>query len=273
MAELVDLGDKIKRYYFFTTSELGGVITSILVLAFIISFNEWGKNEANIAVGLFNLFNAVLIVALSMLIHISAQRVWSLATGYRLEWRMWGFGLLFGLIVVFLSNGKFIFLAVGGLSFYMIEKLRIGHPEPFLSYSLMGWLSVLGPLASIVIAVIAKLFTASNILNPLILSKLISVNLWIAVFSILPFPFVSDFKNLRKWEGSTDGLKMFFASRIEYAIVLILIFLNALSVLLMPPKGAFYITIFFFILMYLVYYLFYRQNVKAPKKMFKYYQP
>jgi len=53
MAEIVDLRDKIRRYYKFTPSELRGLIISILVVAFIISFSEWGVDDKiNISLGL-----------------------------------------------------------------------------------------------------------------------------------------------------------------------------------------------------------------------------
>ena len=47
MAEFVDLRDKISKYYKFTPAEFRGIIISILVLAFIISFKNWGTTTFN----------------------------------------------------------------------------------------------------------------------------------------------------------------------------------------------------------------------------------
>jgi len=42
MGDVVDLTDKIKRYFRFTPLELRSLIITILVIAFIISFRDWG---------------------------------------------------------------------------------------------------------------------------------------------------------------------------------------------------------------------------------------
>jgi len=99
MGDIADFFDKIRRYYKFTHHEIRGIIIAILVIAFIISFKEWGKTSFDVAAGLYNLFNAVLIVALSILIHDFGQRIWGLAIGYRIEYKMWTFGLIAALII------------------------------------------------------------------------------------------------------------------------------------------------------------------------------
>jgi len=127
MGDVVDLTDKIKRYFKFTPLEIRSLIITILVIAFIISFKEWGYGDVfNIRIGLFNYFNAILIVALSLLVHISIQRIWSLGTGYRLEWKMWSFGLLFGLIIAFLTNGLFWVILPGGFIVHHLAGHRLG---------------------------------------------------------------------------------------------------------------------------------------------------
>jgi len=57
MAELVDLIDKLKKYYTFTKYEVRGYVIAILAIAFIISFREWGEGQFDLTAGLFNLFN------------------------------------------------------------------------------------------------------------------------------------------------------------------------------------------------------------------------
>ena len=58
MGEITDLIDKIKRYYGFSPSEIRGLLVTIFVIAFIISFKEWGNgDEVDIGSGIFNLEN------------------------------------------------------------------------------------------------------------------------------------------------------------------------------------------------------------------------
>ena len=67
MGALVDLWDKIKRYYKFTPSEIRDFIISVIIISFIISFKEWGGEKFNLMVGLFNWFNAALISVLALI--------------------------------------------------------------------------------------------------------------------------------------------------------------------------------------------------------------
>jgi len=203
MAELVDLRDKIKRYYTFTPSEIKGIVISVLAIAFIISFADWGKgNEVNLTLGMLNFFNAALIAALSLLIHVSAQRIWSLATGFRLEWKMWGFGLLLGLIFAFLTNGKFWLILPGGIILHHLAGHRLGWFRYDINYWAVGIIALAGPLATIALAIISKAFTGV-ITTPLI-QKFIIFNIIYAIYSMIPIP-------------PLDGSRIFYGSRMLYA--------------------------------------------------------
>ncbi len=203
MAEVVDLWDKLKRYYAFTPNEIKGLTIATLVTAFIISFNDWGKgNDVNISLGFFNFFIAILIVAVSFLIHISMQRVWSLGTGYRLEWKMWGFGLLLGLIFVFLSNGKFWLILPGGIIVYHLGGHRLGWFRYGINWWALGLIAVMGPLATMLLAVIFK--AISGVFVNALIQKMITFNIVYAVYSLLPIP-------------PLDGSKTFYGSRMLYA--------------------------------------------------------
>jgi hypothetical protein len=201
MGLIVDVTDKIKRYYMFTPSELRGIVIAILVVAFIISFSEWGTNQVNIGLGLFNFFNAVLIVALSFLIHISAQRIWSLGTGYRLEWKMWGFGLLAGLILVFLTNGYFWLILPGGFIVHHLGGHRLGWFRYGINWWAVGLIASIGPFASIFLAIIFKGLSGFFV-NPLI-QKLVVFNIVYAAYSVLPIP-------------PLDGSRTLYGSRMYY---------------------------------------------------------
>ena len=187
MGEIVDLLDKIKRYFKFTPLEIRGLIIATLVIAFIISFDEWGPGDTvEIGTGLFNLFNAILIVALSFLVHISVQRIWSLGTGYRLEWKMWSFGLLIGLILVLITRGKFWLILPGGFIVHHMAGHRLGWFRYGINYWAVGLIAVTGPFASTALAAIFKALSGF-VFSPLI-QKVIIFNIVYAVYSLLPIP-------------------------------------------------------------------------------------
>ena len=199
----LDLWDKLKRYFAFTPNETKGLVIAILATAFIISFNDWGTgSEVNISSGFFNFFNAILIVTVSFLIHISIQRIWSLGTGYRLEWRMWGFGLLLGLIFVFLTNGKFWLILPGGIIVYHLGGHRLGWFRYGINWWALGLIALMGTFGTILLAVIFK--AISGIFVNSLIQKMITFNIAYAMYSLLPIP-------------PMDGSKTFYGSRMLYA--------------------------------------------------------
>ena len=206
MGEIVDLWGKIKRYFKFTPLEIKSLVIATLVVAFIISFDEWGPgNTFDVGVGLFNFFNAILIVALSFLIHISIQRIWSLGTGYILEWRMWGFGLLFGVIIAFLTAplGKIFWVILpGGFLVHHIAGHRLGWFRYDINYWAVGLIAVTGPVASIALAAIFK--ALSGAIFSSLIQKVIAFNIAYAIYSMIPIP-------------PLDGSRSFYGSRMLYA--------------------------------------------------------
>ena len=204
MGEIVDMLDKIKRYFYFTPLEIRSLITAILVIAFVFSFREWGYgSEFNIKIGMLNFFNAVLIVALSLLVHISIQRIWSLGVGYRLEWKMWTFGLLFSLIMAFLTNGAAWWLILpGGFIVHHMAGHRLGFFRYGINYWAIGLIAVTGTFATVFLITIFKAISGF-VFNSLI-EKLIMFNIAYAICSVIPIP-------------PLDGSKTFYGSRMLYA--------------------------------------------------------
>ena len=203
MGEIADMLDKIKRYFKFTPLELRSLIIAIMVVAFIISFREWGYGtNFSLRVGLFNFFNAILIVALSFLVHLSVQRIWSLGTGYRLEWKMWSFGLLFGLIMAFLTNGLFWLILPGGFIVHHMAGHRLGWFRYGINYWAVGLIAVTGPFATIILVAVFK--ALSGFVVSSLIQKVIAFNIAYALYSILPIP-------------PLDGSKTFYGSRMLYA--------------------------------------------------------
>lgn len=206
MGEIVNLIDKIKRYYRFTPAELRGFVISVLVIAFVISFKEWGPGkEVALGYGLFNFFNAVLIVGLSMLVHYSAQKITALYAGFKVEYKMWTAGLLIALVFAFVSKGSIWFIIPGGILFHHLAGHRLGWFRYGLNYFAVGILSLWGVVASILLAIFFKI--VENFVATPLITKAIAFNLVYAVYSMLPIP-------------PADGNRVYFGSRLLYAFSL-----------------------------------------------------
>ena len=247
MGDLVDLRDKIKRYFKFTPLEIRSLIITIIVLSFIISFAEWGYgNIFSLRIGLVNWFNAILIVALSMLVHISVQRIWSLGTGYRLEWKMWSFGLLFGLIIAFLTNGLFWVILPGGIIVHHMAGHRLGWFRYGINYWAIGLIAVTGTIGTIFLAAFFKAiggFVVSSLIQ-----KVITFNIVYALYSIIPIP-------------PLDGSRTFYGSRMLYAFSSAFIIAAALLLKSSMGVGIAILSSFFIgIVLWLLYYIFFENK-------------
>jgi hypothetical protein len=196
---MVELFERIKTYLTFNKEEVLGILISALVLGFVFTFGDWSIK---------NMVLAAIIALLSLLFHIVAQKIAALQVGFKVDYKIWWYGLIAALIFTFVSNGKFWWLLIpGGISFSLLAGLRLGRYRYGLNYWPMGIIGFIGPIASIVLATIFKnieIYVLSAP-NPLF-HKIFIFNLAYAVCQMLPIP-------------PLDGHYMFYASRLWYAFL------------------------------------------------------
>ena len=244
-----NLIDKLNRYFTFNPEEIKGILGSTLIIAFIISFKLWGPgNEFNFAYGLKNLFNSILIVLLSILVHISAQKIYGLHIGFKVEFRTFWPGLLIALVLCFVSRGAIWFLVPGGIVLYHMAQHRLGFFRYGLNYWSLGMISAIGPLANVVLAALLAVIAYGGVIIPpmtpitttTLIGRVISLNLWLAIFTMLPIP-------------PLDGSNMFFASRLLYAFAFGCIVGYALLVLLLGFYSLVFVIVMGIIFWFLAY--------------------
>ncbi len=235
-----DFVDKIKRYYYFDSEEIKGIIFATLIIGFIISFKFWGPdNKFDLIYGLKNLFYSILIAFVAIVVHISAQKIFSLQLGFRTEFKTFWPGLIFALILCFVTRGSIWFLVPGGIVIHHMAQHRLGFFRYGLNYWSLGMISAIGPLANVILAALFAIIAYGGVIIPPMtpisiatpIGRMISANLWIAIFTMLPIP-------------PLDGSNIFFSSRLLYAfafgcivgyslLVLLLGFYSLIFVLLM----------------------------------------
>ncbi len=202
MANFYDYWDIVKRYFKFDSSEVRALLITAFVIAFSLSFRRWGNGDVfNFNIGLFNFANFFVVVLLALLVNVSAKKLYALHIGYKVKYELWVFGLVFSLLLVFVTNGYLYFLAVGSFFMSMIKGHRLGYFRYGLNYFALGVVSLIGVLANIFLAAFFRFFSFSH--SP-VLEEAVLVNLLVATFSILPIP-------------PLDGVKIFFASPFLYA--------------------------------------------------------
>ena len=200
MYKSADYLDKLQRYFAFDRQELNGIVVSILLLGLIVGFND-GRPVFELGHWVFNFINSIIIVTLAVLVHHTAQRLLGIYMGFRVQHRLWFYGLAIGLFLAVLTNGAVIFIGSSAIMLTVLERHRLGYFRDGLSYWANGWISLVGPLANILMALILKfmVFLPNNAL----IEKAIVVNIALAISQMLPIPHL-------------DGANVFFASRLVY---------------------------------------------------------
>jgi Zn-dependent protease len=197
--------DKVKRYWPLATFEKRGLLITILILAFIFSFRDWGIERFDAVMGVRNFLVTILLVAIAFAVREVAHRTIAVWLGYRSQYRTWILGLVIGLVVAFVSNGYLVFIAPGTLVITHLTIHRLGKGFYELNLKHLGWIAMSAPIANMLFAVLIKaLHVATNI--PM-LEKLMIINIWIALFDMLPIP-------------PFNGSRTFFGSRYVYVYVL-----------------------------------------------------
>ena len=247
MAEIIDYKDKVKRYFLPERREFISMLPPVVGMAFIISFKEWGGETFDVAAGLANFALALLIVAVSFFTFDAGQRLLGLTINYRLRFKVWTFGLLFGLVICFLTNGSVWVLLPSG---FLVEHLT-GHRLGWFRYGInifgQGIMALGGPVASIVLIILIKLFSFA--LPAAFVDKAVLFNVVFAITQMLPIPPLA-------------GSKAYFGSKMTYAfsmpVIVSALLLLAIDIPLFISIGG---AILIGLILWILYYAFFEQNV------------
>lgn len=261
--------DSLRKHIKYAKNEASLVFVTALVSAFILSFNQWGIKEFDFAYGIRNLILTTVIVLASFLIKLSVQKYYAHKYGLDAVFKPWIPGLILGILFVILSNGNLIFLGFGGLMFIAVNKMAYGQPKEYMSFIKIGWISVLGPIVNVVIALLARLIFP---VDDTLMISIVQANVWLALFNILPIPFVHKFiPGGEKKFGTSDGIKLLYASISQYLLVLVLIIIDSFVILLLNRTIALFVVVASLLIMRLAYYILYQQNVKrSSHSVYKY---
>src|SRR5690348_2116482 len=132
-----------KKYLSFDQTEQRDLGITILVCAFILSFTSWGTTTFDASAGLRQLILTILLVGISLVAKLVVQKWLGIRVGIHAEYKAWYLGLGLGMVFVFLTNGSFLFLMIGGIMYSTIERLRIGR-EYAISNKALSWISFVG---------------------------------------------------------------------------------------------------------------------------------
>ena len=190
----------VRKYFRFSADEIKSFIATAILLGFMFSFREWGAGAFDVRAGFFNWFNSIIVVAFALFIYLSAQRLMAIRKGYRVEYKMWFYGIIVALLITFVTRGNIVLAFIGTTLIYHLEGHRLGKFRYGLNYKDLGVISLMGPLAVLILAMVFKIISKFLVESPLV-NKMLLVCLLIACLSMLPLPWI-------------DGGNVFFASRL-----------------------------------------------------------
>jgi Zn-dependent protease len=243
--------DKLNRYFWFTREELTSFCIVVLGLSFIYSWDQWGVDRFDLALGFKNYLFAALLIAITVFIHHAGQRMMALKLGLRAEQRLWWHGIIIGLILVLVTDGKVKFLAATGTLAYMLPIHRLGAFRYGPNLTTIAKIVLAGPILNILFSALIKGLEWAGMLSPELGSQLFVLNIGFAAWNLLPIP-------------PLDGIKVFFYSRLTYVFLAGSIISYVLLIYLLSFYS--YITALLIgSIVWLVYYIFFESKVRAPK--------
>lgn len=164
-------------------TEARDILVSALVLAFVFSV-AWNNGVTDFYGVIKALPAAMGIVSLGFVLHELSHRFVARKYDCRAEYKMWKEGLIIAAAITLLTNGSFVFAAPGAVMIYPRADLW-GHVKE-LSRKRFGLISIAGPLTNVALA---GAFFAANFFHPSQAFMLgIQVNIWLALFNMIPIP-------------------------------------------------------------------------------------
>jgi hypothetical protein len=175
----------LKRYGLrLSSKEIRGMIISVLILAFVFSFREWGDKTFDFTAGIINYLIAIVLVGIAFFFNQLGQRLIAIYYGYDPEYEVSSIGLMLSLVIAFASRGYLIVFLPGYTIINMLAASRLGEFRYYTN--LWEWAKSLfgAPLFSFIVCCITALLPLSN---PII-KKFLFVNILFAAWSLLPLP-------------------------------------------------------------------------------------
>ena len=203
MVNKQELLARIKEDLRFSKVELSTLLLAGLVTAFIFSFRDWGVDHFDPLMGLRNLLLLCIITAVSFAFRYFCQKAYGLASGNKVDFKVWWWGIVAMIFVGFVSMGRLPLVLIGGVSVGFMVRYRLGEFRYGHSWSANGFIALWGVLGNLIMAIA---FTLGDYFFPsYFFHKGIILNLIMAACSLIPLP-------------QLDGLMIFYSNRFMYAI-------------------------------------------------------
>lgn len=208
---------KLKKHFAFNNKELIGILWVILIGTFIFTFSN-----------INNWFITLLAMTLTVIVHESAHRLYSIYRGVEVRFNVWYTGLGVSVFLVFATNGAITIILPGTILAVIIEKLRIGKMPYDLTYRELSLIAFAGPFANIMIALFFKFLINYPSFNLTALETVIKINAIYAVCTMIPiFRLPSSKDKMIIKHPISDGMQVFYPYYFRYTLAMLFVSVSA----------------------------------------------
>lgn len=209
-----DYFHNIHRYLEFKSKEWLDIGIMAFVMAFIFSFDNWGSEAFNFAIGFSNFSKYFIISFLVMLLYVIAVKAIGIFNGLRVTYEKYTVSILFSVFIAFLTFGKLPIFIPGVLKYESIYNLRVGK---FRATMAKDWETCLtagsGPVSMLILIIPLQIIFATT--GVPFFKSFIIVALLTAAFSLIPLPVIS---TANPYEGYMNRFNIFDGGSIGYDI-------------------------------------------------------
>ena len=220
-------------------------LISIAIVTLALGFGFAYKFEGPATLGSWfgNFILVLALVAISVVVHEIVHKEVGKRFFAEVTSKVWPSGIVALFVITILSGGLITFAAPWAVSITPKRTYRMGRTFPHLGPREQAMIALSGPMASLGLAVLAKILAPAL---GLVADKLILINATLAIFNLFPFfmilPIIAAQKSsLKPLETPyTEGEFVFFGNRLLWVFVFFftliagvsLLFLGALASLL-----------------------------------------
>ena len=209
----------LKRYGFsLSKEELKQILITVLIIAFVWSFNKWGDVTFNLFEGIKNFFLGAIFAFIGLIFNQIGQRVVAVHYGYDPIYEYGILGLMVALVITFASRGLLVFFLPGAIHLRHLSASRLGEFRYFTNDWEWAKAGFMGPFMNILLAIVLSIFKS----HPLV-RQLMIINLLFAWYSLIPLP-----GNLGLYLFYPHIYFWTFAVGIVLAVTLMVFFLNTI---------------------------------------------
>jgi len=173
-----------KRYGIkISNEELKQIIITIVVVAFVWSFNKWGDETFDFVMGIQNFMKGILFATIGLIMNQIGQRIVAVYYGYDPIYEYSMIGIMAAVVIAFSSRGYLIFFLPGGIKLRHLAASRLGEFRYYTSDWEWAKAAFQGPFFNIVLALILSMFKHIPVAR-----QLMVMNIMFAIYSIVPLP-------------------------------------------------------------------------------------